>query len=456
VRAYATNSSGTYYGADIPFTTSCGAVTVFPWNEGFENSGAIPACWTQEQVNGSGINWTFIAGSGNGNPAAAHSGTYNACLKDGTSADNKTRLIAPPMDLTSVPAPQLIFWHTQAPWSGDQDQLAVFYKSSAAGSWTLLASYTGSITTWTQETISLPDPTGDYYIAFEGNAKWGYGVCLDDVQVSTSCGSLLPVSVTIAADANPVNGGTTVNFTAAPVNGGTTPAYQWKVNSNNAGSDNAVFAYVPLSGDQVSCILTSSETCATGNPATSNVITMTVISIPATLDLQNLSVADTACYNATQTITVAGAGTLFTVQNGGSVTMIAGQNIDYLPGTRVDPGGYMSGYITTNGQYCSPPARTVVSAISAEPPEPSGSATPLFRIYPNPTTSVISLDISAPDPSSAIRVEIYSFRGEKIFSGSLPGKSSHEFTLLGHPAGIYFIRIIAGNFQAAAKIIKLD
>jgi len=456
VRAYATNSSGTYYGADIPFTTSCGAVTVFPWNEGFENSGAIPACWTQEQVNGSGINWTFIAGSGNGNPAAAHSGTYNACLKDGTSADNKTRLIAPPLNLSSVPAPQLIFWHTQAPWSGDQDQLSVFYKSSAAGSWTLLASYTGSITTWTQETISLPDPTGDYYIAFEGNAKWGYGVCLDDVQVSTSCGSLLPVSVTIAADANPVNGGTTVYFTAAPVNGGTTPAYQWKVNSNNAGSDNAVFAYVPLSGDQVSCILTSSETCATGNPATSNVITMTVISIPATLDLQNLSVADTACYNATQTITVAGAGTLFTVQNGGSVTMIAGQNIDYLPGTRVDPGGYMSGYITTNGQYCSPPARTVVTAIHEEPEESAGSPVPLFRVYPNPTTSVISLDISAPDPSSAIRVEIYIFRGEKIFSGSLPGKSSHEFTLLGHPAGIYFIRIIAGNFQAAAKIIKLD
>lgn len=33
------------------------------------------------------------------------------------------------------------------------------------------------------------------------------------------------------------------------------------------------------------------------------------------------------CYNATQTITVAGNGTIFKIQDGGSATMIAGQEI---------------------------------------------------------------------------------------------------------------------------------
>jgi len=53
----------------------------------------MPSCWTQEQVNSSGLSWTFIAGNGAGYPASDHGGTYNACLKDNTSATNKTKLI---------------------------------------------------------------------------------------------------------------------------------------------------------------------------------------------------------------------------------------------------------------------------------------------------------------------------------------------------------------------------
>jgi hypothetical protein len=185
VRAYATNSGGTYYGEDITFTTLCGIVNTFPWTEGFENAGLIPNCWTQEQVSGTGVlNWVFITGSGNSHPAASHGGTYNACLKDVTSADDKTRLVTPTINLISLENPVLTFWHTQAYWNPDQDQLAVYYKTSAVGSWTLLASYTSNVTTWTQRTISLPNGTDDYYIAFEGNAKYGYGVCVDDVSIT--------------------------------------------------------------------------------------------------------------------------------------------------------------------------------------------------------------------------------------------------------------------------------
>jgi hypothetical protein len=85
------------------------------------------------------------------------------------------------------------------------------------------------------------------------------------------------VKVSISGSLNNVCAGTPVSFTANPTNPGTTPFYQWKVNANNAGMNNAVFTYNPVNGDIVSCVLTSSNTvCTSNNPATSNPITMMV------------------------------------------------------------------------------------------------------------------------------------------------------------------------------------
>jgi uncharacterized protein (TIGR02145 family) len=80
---------------------------------------------------------------------------------------------------------------------------------------------------------------------------------------------LLPVNVSVSADANPVCSGTTVTFTATPVNGGTTPSFQWKVNGLNVGTNNPTYSYIPANNDIVICTLTSSELCTTNNPASS-------------------------------------------------------------------------------------------------------------------------------------------------------------------------------------------
>jgi uncharacterized protein (TIGR02145 family) len=84
----------------------------------------------------------------------------------------------------------------------------------------------------------------------------------------------LPAGISIAASTNPFCPGNSVTFTATPVNGGTTPAYQWKVNGANAGTNNTTYTYNPASGDLVSCVMTSNLACVTGNPATSNNILM--------------------------------------------------------------------------------------------------------------------------------------------------------------------------------------
>jgi uncharacterized protein (TIGR02145 family) len=94
------------------------------------------------------------------------------------------------------------------------------------------------------------------------------------IQYPVSVSPLLPVSITISPSANPFCPGSSVTFTATPTNGGTPPSYQWKVNDVNAGTDSPNYTYNPVNGDQVKCILTSSELCTSSNPASSITITM--------------------------------------------------------------------------------------------------------------------------------------------------------------------------------------
>ncbi len=99
---------------------------------------------------------------------------------------------------------------------------------------------------------------------------------------SVTVNPTFPVSVSIAASANPVNAGTSVTFTATPTNGGTIPAYQWYINGIVTGTNSNIFTYSPTDNDVITCQLTSDlVTCVTGNPAISSGITMTVNTIGA-------------------------------------------------------------------------------------------------------------------------------------------------------------------------------
>lgn len=89
---------------------------------------------------------------------------------------------------------------------------------------------------------------------------------------------ILPVSVSVSPSANPVCAGTQVTFTATPTHPGSSPVFQWMVNGINTGPNSSTYTYPPLNGDQVSCLLTSSETCTSNNPASSNQTVMTVFS----------------------------------------------------------------------------------------------------------------------------------------------------------------------------------
>jgi autotransporter-associated beta strand protein len=90
------------------------------------------------------------------------------------------------------------------------------------------------------------------------------------------------VSIAITTGANPSCTGSSITFTATPTNGGT-PGYQWKRNGVNIGGATSVTytSTTLVSGDIITCEMTSSLACITAASALSNDITMTVNPLPS-------------------------------------------------------------------------------------------------------------------------------------------------------------------------------
>lgn len=85
------------------------------------------------------------------------------------------------------------------------------------------------------------------------------------------------VSISLTGGTNPACTGSSLTFTATPVNGGNSPSYQWKLNGGNVGSDSPTYTLTsPSNADQVSCVLTSDESCVSSLTANSNTITLTI------------------------------------------------------------------------------------------------------------------------------------------------------------------------------------
>jgi hypothetical protein len=376
-----------------------------------------------------------------------------------------------------------------------------------------------------------------------------YG-CTASTSATVTVIPLLPVSLTITADANPVFEGTLVTLTATPVNGGLTPVYQWKVNGGNAGTNSPVFSVIPANGDAIVCYLTSSAQCPAPVPAVSNTITMTVNPLPyvevtspnggeewvrgtaheitwldnidETVDIalykggvflsdiatgeasdgsylwtipasqtpgndyririssmaglpvsdesngnflistginaydtvKNITVAggQTMCFNATNTLTVAGSGSTFQVQNGGSATLIAGQKISFLPGTRVFSGGYMHGYISN--VYCGGMTAPMVSAITGTEDPQAVVTQSGYILYPNPTPGSFTIESRGASAEGINRIEVLDMRGMIITTGTLCNECPNRFTIEHAPSGLYFVRISAGTKSETIKLMK--
>ncbi len=169
-------------------------------------------------------------------------------------------------------------------------------STNAGSSWSIVAAASSS----SYSPPSLTATTMYRRIVTSGNSCGS----LTSAPVTITITPLSPVSVTIN------NPGATcaaspMSFTATPVNEGITPTYQWyRNNIVVAGATSA--SYNPSSlnnGDNIKVILTSSITCVSGNPSTSNIVPVSVLSnVTPTVVINNpgqICVGDNVNFTAT-------------------------------------------------------------------------------------------------------------------------------------------------------------
>jgi uncharacterized protein (TIGR02145 family) len=261
----------------------------------------------------------------------------------------------------------------------------------------------------------------------------------------------LPVIVTVAPSQNPVCAGNSVTFTATPTNGGLSPSYQWKVNSIGAGTNSPIYSYIPNNGDIVTCVLTSNAVCPTGNPATSNAVTMIVNpNLPVSISI--VASSNPFCLGSSVTFTA-------TPVNGGGSPAYQWQ----VNGVNVGTNSPNYSYSPTNGDIVTCELNSSIACPLGNPATSNSITMIVNSNLPAGITIAASSNLFC--PGSAV-----TFTATPVNGGSTPsyqwkvngvnaGTNSHTFTY--NPANGDSVRCVmtsnlscvTGNPASSAEII---
>lgn len=283
------------------FATQCEAISIYPYTEGFNSVGALPACWTvYEGSVGATQHWTSVAADATHGSATAAEGAafmsmnyYNA-----TTTYNPYYLQSIPFALGAI-AKQAKFALWMGATSGT-DNLKFEASTDGGSTWTVLATYTAnsanssSTSPWENATVDLSAYMNQTVIfRLNATSNWGSGFCnvgFDNfiIQNTPSCNE--PTAVT---KANVTTSGADISWTA-PVSG--TPPLSYSIYYSTTNTTPALNAAPNVSG--VTGLMTTvsgltpattyyvwvrSICSATDSSNWSNVISLTTACTPATL-----------------------------------------------------------------------------------------------------------------------------------------------------------------------------
>ena len=183
--------------------------------------------------------------------------------------------------------------------------------------------------------------------------------------------------------------------------------------------------------------------------------------LPSNISVQNVTInnSQAECYNAADTITVAGSGTVVDILLGGEAIFIAGERIHFKPGFNAFPGSNVNAYITITGEYCSsqqPMMAANDNTLDIEQDDDNLSEITDDKqnvmIYPNPTTGHATVDFMG--NATKADIQILNFQGNKLFQLECDNQNKVEFDISTLPSGMYIVVIKTQEQIITRKIIR--
>ncbi|MBA3971452.1 MAG: T9SS type A sorting domain-containing protein, partial [Bacteroidetes bacterium] len=247
--------------------------------------------------------------------------------------------------------------------------------TGATYSWTGPATFTSAV-----EDPSRPSATTAMAGTYSVTVTVAGCTSLAGTTAVTVSGSVTPTNTITASPSGSICSGTAVTFTAASGGGGTTPTYQWQVNGSNVGTGGVTFMSSTLvNGDLVTCVMTSSSSCATSSTATSNTITMAVTtSVTPTVSIAIGSGTNPTCSGVsvmfTATSTNGGSSPSYQWQINGAN---AGTSVATFTSSTLNNGDVVTCILTSNAVCASPLTVTSTGITMVVNPTP---ATPTITV----------------------------------------------------------------------------
>ncbi len=275
-----------------------------------------------------------------------------------------------------------------------------------------------------------------YYFFYDWEVKVGDDCISARTPVSAIIESEQVVEVSVNTASTTVCQGDTATFTAIAVNGGNNPVYHWNLNGVVVDSGSTYLATGLNQGDMISCTLTSSATCITGNPANSDTLTINVENSPVSgfyyaTNFLDVTFTDNSV-NATSYYWDFGDGNTSTDQN--------------PVHTYGSDGTYTVTLVSSNicGSDTSSITIGVIGLTVGKLPDWTD-----IEIYPNPTSGILILDFNN---NKIEKIELYDVLGKKQLSKT-NNCNTTELYLENFNKGVYFLKLIAGNDFSVFRII---
>lgn len=305
---------------------------------------------------------------------------------------------------------------------------------------------------------------GDYYliIDYSGSTNGCAGTVSTSQSNTITASAASSVTPTVSISSDPSGtfcSGQPVTFSANPTYGGSAPAYQWKVDGNNVGTNSPTFTTSTLTnGQTVSCIMTSNASCANPATATSNTITATVnptvtpsITINQTSCTNNVasfsSVTNNAGNSPSYLWTFTGTGTAGSGGNTGSTFELQNSS----NGTQVQ-------CILTSNAGCAVPVRDTsnvltINCIVTAVPDIDGLEE--LRVFPNPNNGSFDVKLKLNTPKE-VSFSLTTITGKIVYQSGVSRLSGIQIKHIDQSrlaAGVYFLQVNIGVKRVIQKIV---